>query len=167
QPLPQLELEQHSHNQRTDSKKALEKYALVMLMPPQGSVTESSSISRELILVIDTSGSMSGDAIIQAKSALKHALAGLKPQDSFNILQFNSTVEQWSKYAMPATAINLARAQGYINALHADGGTEMSLALDAALTRLGNNSDHERDEQNAAASLRQVLFITDGAVANE
>ncbi|MGS0692034.1 marine proteobacterial sortase target protein [Shewanella sp. 30m-9] len=167
QPLPQLELEQHSHNQRTDSKKALEKYALVMLMPPQGSVTESSSISRELILVIDTSGSMSGDAIIQAKSALKHALAGLKPQDSFNILQFNSTVEQWSKYAMPATASNLARAQGYINALHADGGTEMSLALDAALTRLGNNSDHERDEQNAAASLRQVLFITDGAVANE
>ncbi|ABZ76302.1 LPXTG-motif cell wall anchor domain [Shewanella halifaxensis HAW-EB4] len=182
QPEPQSQLQVQDSKQQTLSKKALEKYALVMLMPPQGSDDESSSIARELVLVIDTSGSMSGDAIIQAKSALKYALAGLRPQDSFNVLQFNSTVERWSRHVMPATAINLGRAQNYINGLQADGGTEMSLALDAALTKLDNDRGHnskpvhdddryqssnETLEQSAATPLRQVLFITDGAVANE
>lgn len=139
---------------------AHEKYALVMLMPPQGASEHRTLISRELILVIDTSGSMSGDAIIQAKAALKHALAGLLPQDRFNILQFNSGVDKWSDVAMPATAINLGRAQNYVNRLQANGGTEMSIALDAALKS-------EADIDNEQDLLRQVLFITDGAVANE
>ncbi|MEZ9596907.1 marine proteobacterial sortase target protein [Shewanella sp. 10N.261.52.F9] len=143
-----------------------DKYALVMLMPPQAGDKTYLSTPRELILVIDTSGSMSGDAIIQAKSALKHALAGLKAQDSFNILQFNSGVSKWSEKAMPATAANIGAAQSYINALQANGGTEIALALDAALEQqslLSHSSHHSVKEQ----TLRQVLFITDGAVANE
>ncbi|MDR8524180.1 marine proteobacterial sortase target protein [Shewanella fidelis] len=142
------------------SRKA-EHYALVMLMPPQAGVEQNSIIARELILVIDTSGSMSGDAIEQAKSAIKHALAGLRPQDSFNILQFNSRVSKWSEHAMPATANNIGSAQNYINHLHADGGTEMSLALDAALKQ------PQTSDFNHSHTIRQVLFITDGAVANE
>ncbi|GIU43063.1 marine proteobacterial sortase target protein [Shewanella sairae] len=142
-----------------------DKYALVMLMPPQAGDKTYLSTPRELILVIDTSGSMSGDAIVQAKSALKHALAGLRSQDSFNILQFNSGVSKWSEQAMPATAANIGAAQRYIHALQANGGTEMALALDAALAQqsLLSHSSHPVKEQ----TLRQVLFITDGAVANE
>ncbi|WP_374706868.1 marine proteobacterial sortase target protein [Shewanella sp. MBTL60-112-B2] len=162
---------------------ARDKYALVMLMPPQGASEQASPINRELILVIDTSGSMSGDAIVQAKTALKYALAGLRPTDKFNILQFNSTVEKWSETAMPATAVNLGQAQNYINRLEANGGTEMSIALDAALnietaieTAIEAVSDAEaqtvaeyeiQNKQQDTNLLRQVLFITDGAVSNE
>ncbi|GIU27084.1 marine proteobacterial sortase target protein [Shewanella schlegeliana] len=159
-----------------------DKYALVMLMPPQGATEHDSAIPRELILVIDTSGSMSGDAIIQAKTALKYALAGLRPQDRFNILQFNSVVDKWSDVAMPATAVNLGRAQNYINHLQANGGTEMSIALYAALssdTAIISKNGDILDSENLYSEnlgseslskedwLRQVLFITDGAVANE
>lgn len=142
---------------------ASDKYALVMLIPPQGATQHDLVIPRELILVIDTSGSMSGDAIIQAKAALKYALAGLRPQDSFNILQFNSEVEKWSDRAVHATAVNLGRAQNYINRLQANGGTEMSMALNSAL----NIETGIDNKEHAPNRLRQVLFITDGAVANE
>ncbi|MCK8045354.1 marine proteobacterial sortase target protein [Shewanella sp. 1CM18E] len=151
--------------------KSAEQYALVMLMPPQGQTEQVNTIARELILVIDTSGSMSGDAIVQAKSALKHALAGLRPQDRFNILQFNSSVAKWSQQAMPASAINIGRAQNYINRLQADGGTEMALALDAALNQqkshLAWQGENNEPQNRSGNSIRQVLFITDGAVANE
>ncbi|WP_299806969.1 marine proteobacterial sortase target protein [uncultured Shewanella sp.] len=158
---------------------ASEKYALVMLMPPQGASEQYSPIRRELILVIDTSGSMSGDAIIQAKAALKYALAGLRPTDNFNILQFNSTVDKWSDTAMPATAVNLGQAQNYINRLEANGGTEISIALNAALNietaiesiiedRAQIDNETELANKDLDTSLlRQVLFITDGAVSNE
>ncbi|MGS0680146.1 marine proteobacterial sortase target protein [Shewanella sp. 125m-7] len=160
----------YSENPASSERKASaeEDYALVMLMPPQVSASEILITPRELILVIDTSGSMSGDAIVQAKKALKLALTGLRPQDCFNILQFDSTVAKWSQRAMPATATNIGRAQHYINGLDANGGTEMSLALDAAFTTLAHKkSRYEGSEANGRAPLRQVLFITDGAVANE
>nr|WP_275974419.1 marine proteobacterial sortase target protein [Shewanella pneumatophori] len=151
--------------------KSTEHYALVMLMPPQGQTEQANIIARELILVIDTSGSMSGDAIIQAKSALKHALAGLRPQDRFNILQFNSSVAKWSQQAMPASAVNIGRAQNYINRLQADGGTEIALALDAALNQQKSHfswqSANNEPKSRRGNAIRQVLFITDGAVANE
>ncbi|WP_223296504.1 marine proteobacterial sortase target protein [Shewanella pealeana] len=155
----------------TEPQTASEKYGLVMLMPPQGAEQQPSSIHRELILVIDTSGSMSGDAIIQAKTALKYALAGLRPTDKFNIVQFNSDVDKWSGMAMSATPYNLAQAQNYINRLEANGGTEMSIAINAALnieTVTDKETGTELDNNDLGSNLlRQVLFITDGAVSNE
>lgn len=132
-------------------------YALLMLLPPQQDRISAVVVPRELILVIDTSGSMSGEAIEQAKSAIIYALSGLSAQDSFNILQFNSRVYALAEQSLKANAQNIGRAQSYVHSLKADGGTEMSLALDKALNQSASSAEH----------LRQVLFITDGAVGNE
>lgn len=137
-------------------------YSLVMVLPPKVEKSTQPSLPRELILVIDTSGSMAGDSIVQAKNALLYALKGLKPEDSFNIIEFNSSLSQFSATPLPATSSNLSRARQFVSRLQADGGTEMALALDAALPKsLGSASP------DAVQPLRQVIFMTDGSVGNE
>ncbi len=139
------------------SPDAQSQYALMMLLPPQENIALSTTLPRELILVIDTSGSMSGEAIEQAKASIIYALDGLSAGDRFNILQFNSKVYALSSQSLAANASNIGKAKAYVRRLQANGGTEISLALDKALS-----------QQNVASDrLRQVLFITDGAVSNE
>ncbi|PKH56507.1 marine proteobacterial sortase target protein [Shewanella sp. Choline-02u-19] len=160
QPSSPLSLNSHSSDDAKSGKIPITpqaQYALVMLLPPQQGSISTVVAPRELILVIDTSGSMSGEAIEQAKSAIIYALSGLSSQDSFNILQFNSRVYALAEQSLTANAKNIGRAQAYVQSLEADGGTEMSLALDKALNQ----------QASSTGSLRQVLFITDGAVGNE
>lgn len=135
-------------------------YAMAMLFPPTLTSKAQQQISRELILVIDTSGSMAGESIIQAKQALNIALTALKPTDSFNIIEFNSSVSALFSDAKPANSVYLQEAKRFIGSLNADGGTEMAPALDRALTSSINANAK-------AGSLRQVIFMTDGAVSNE
>lgn len=136
------------------------RYSLLMMMPP--AVKPQTDNPRELILVIDTSGSMAGDAMAQAKSAVLYALSGLKPQDSFNILAFSSDVQPLAPQALPVTAHNIGLAQQFVRSLEANGGTEMAKALQLALPFTGDTVANESD-----AALRQVIFMTDGAVGNE
>ncbi|MCL1094781.1 marine proteobacterial sortase target protein [Shewanella kaireitica] len=147
----------HVSDHENKATAAQSQYSLVMLLPPQDKMRLSAIAPRELILVIDTSGSMSGEAIEQAKASIIYALSGLSAQDSFNILQFNSNVYALSDTPLNASAKNIGRAQAYVQRLQANGGTEMSLALDKALSQQDLNSER----------LRQVLFITDGAIGNE
>ncbi|MCE9678871.1 marine proteobacterial sortase target protein [Shewanella sp. AS1] len=134
-------------------------YGLVMLMPPQDKSRPAAP--RELILVIDTSGSMEGESIVQAKMALMRALKSLEPEDRFNIIAFDSQVMKLSASPLAVNASHLNRAYEFVAALEADGGTEMLPAFIAALGRdqLGEDKEHDL--------LRQVVFITDGAVSNE
>jgi Ca-activated chloride channel family protein len=99
---------------------------------------------------------MEGTSIAQAKQALLMALDRLTPDDAFNIVQFNSVTDVLFNSSVTASAANIAKARDYVKALRATGGTEMAPALTAAL----NNSDNQR-------VLRQVIFLTDGAVGNE
>jgi len=132
-----------------------EHYGLLMLMPPQPqSIPEP--VARELILVVDTSGSMHGDSIEQARAALLNALGQLRPADRFNIIQFNSSLHALFDQAMPADREYLDQARRYVLGLRADGGTEMLPAMRAALI-----------EPHPSGLLRQVVFVTDGAVGNE
>ena len=131
-------------------------YALVMLMPPHEPVRDGRRMPREAIFVIDTSGSMSGSSIKQAREALLLALDRLTPSDRFNVIQFNSTTDVLFREARYADAQALAEARAYVRALNAQGGTEMAGALNAALNGSRN-----------AEVLRQVIFLTDGAVGNE
>jgi len=129
-------------------------YALLMLAPPLQD--EVAPQPREVIFVIDTSGSMEGESIKQARSALLHGLAYLEQDDLFNVIQFNSGHEQlFRNPVMPMTA-ELEAAADYIEGLAANGGTNMGPALHAAMT-LPASTDH----------LRQIVFITDGSVGNE
>ncbi|QYK03006.1 marine proteobacterial sortase target protein [Shewanella psychrotolerans] len=134
-------------------------YGLVMLMPPQDKSRHG--MARELTLVIDTSGSMSGDSIVQAKRALLHALAGLGADDTFNIIAFESKIKTLSPRPLMATAANLERANLFVRELVADGGTEMAPAFMRALSAPSSKS------LDSVSRLKQVVFITDGAIGNE
>ena len=140
----------------TETKKD-KTYALIMVMPPsKTSETKTKLLPREVIFVIDTSGSMEGMSIEQARESLALALSRLTPQDRFNVIQFNSYTSKLFPNAVPVNGNTLQEAQRYARSLVATGGTEIAGALDAALT----NSDNP-------AVIRQVVFMTDGSVGNE
>ncbi|MEP6881623.1 MAG: marine proteobacterial sortase target protein [Dokdonella sp.] len=127
-----------------------ETYAMVMMLP--NSVL-TNPLPRELILVIDTSGSMEGESIKQAREALDLALSSLRPSDRFNVIQFNSVTESLFDDAVSATTEDIALAREWIAKLRATGGTEMIPALRTALRGTP-----------PAGYVRQVVFATDGAV---
>ncbi len=131
-------------------------YHLLMLLPPEQATNNRQRLAREVIYVIDTSGSMAGTSIEQAKRALEMALTRLQPRDRFNVIQFNSTTHALFPQAQVANPTNLRQARRYVRRLGADGGTEMASALSAAL-----------QQQGEGQSVRQVIFLTDGSVGNE
>lgn len=133
-------------------------YLLTMIVP---GVNEAQVLPRDLVFVIDTSGSMAGESIRQARSALQQGLATLTPDDRFNVIRFNNQTHALFMQPEGATGNNLARARRYVANLQADGGTEMAPALERALTTPASASE------KAGERVRQVVFITDGAVGNE
>lgn len=131
-------------------------YYLVMMLPPQQKATEELALTKEVIYVIDTSGSMGGVSIRQARKALLLGLQRLRPRDTFNVIDFNSTTNMLFRNSQSASAQNIAQAQHYVTSLEARGGTGMMDAMHAALAK------HEDNQR-----LRQVIFMTDGATGNE
>lgn len=134
-------------------------YALLMVVPPQPTAAEAAAfqrLPREMLLVVDTSGSMQGASIVQAREALEYALGTLGERDRFNVVEFNSTTRGMWPDALPAIPANIGYARQWVRGLKASGGTEMAAALTLAL-----------DGRETPGYLRQVVFITDGAVGNE
>lgn len=131
-------------------------YGLLMLMPP-GLEQNRPVISREILFVIDTSGSMGGASIRQARAALGIAIERLSSSDSFNVIEFNSFTKKLFDQPRKATLSNREYALSYVASLAAGGGTEMLPALKTALQMQSENQN----------DLQQVIFITDGAVGNE
>lgn len=134
-----------------------EDYLLAVVNPPAIKATGQRR-DRETIFVIDNSGSMSGESMDQAKQGLLLALDRLAQTDEFNIVRFDDTMELVFQTAVPANDQNLARARRFVSNLEANGGTEMLPALQAALVDNDRNNKEE---------VRQVVFITDGAIGNE
>jgi Ca-activated chloride channel family protein len=138
-----------------------EKYGLLMVVPPNDDVDRSSLLSREIIFVIDTSGSMHGASLAQAKAAVVSALERLDPDDLFNVVQFNSNTYAMSFEPVRASKANIDNARGYVYALRANGGTEIRGALERVLMHPEGRSGDQ------GKRLRQVIFLTDGSVGNE
>ena len=137
-----------------------EYFGLLMLVPP---VLSTGPVpSREIVFVIDTSGSMGGVSIEQARASVSQSLQQLRPEDRFNIIEFNSHHRSLFKVAMPASRHHIQRAQEFVRQLQASGGTEMLPALREAL-----DTSPDKDGGGAQTILRQVVFVTDGAVGNE
>jgi len=133
-----------------------EPHYLLMVMPPDTSEALLARMPREMIFVVDTSGSMHGVSIEQARQALRRALDGLQPGDRFNVIEFNSHPNALFDNSVAVDAGNIGTAQNFVGRLSANGGTEMASALRLALRTPPSES-----------FLRQVVFITDGAVGNE
>jgi Ca-activated chloride channel homolog len=136
-----------------------ETFLFMQLMPPTTLSPDQETIPREVVYVIDTSGSMGGKSLTQAKAALALALARLTPNDSFNIIQFNSVTHSLYSTARLASDSRVHEAQRYVNGLQATGGTEMLPALGQALVHIPNQEEPQK--------FRQIIFITDGLVGNE
>jgi Ca-activated chloride channel homolog len=133
-------------------------YLLAFVTPPAIEQAAQKPLPREVVFVIDNSGSMGGTSIIQAKASLTYALGRLQPNDRFNVIRFDHTMDVLFPDSVPADREHLGRAVAFVGALQAAGGTEMVPAMRAALT------DRATDETER---VRQVVFLTDGAIGNE
>jgi Ca-activated chloride channel family protein len=133
-------------------------YLLALVTPPSVEQSQQKPLPREVIFVIDNSGSMGGTSIVQAKASLTYALGRLQPGDRFNVIRFDHTMDVLFPKSVPADASHIGSATSFVGALQAAGGTEMVPAMRAALTDTANGD---------ANTLRQVVFLTDGAIGNE
>ena len=124
-------------------------YFMLLVAPP----TEDAgpAVPRDLTLVLDVSGSMSGDKIDQAKAALRQALGTLRPADRFRLVAFSTRVVNFRDGFVAGTRENLDAARAFLDGLVADGGTNIAGALDAVL---GGTAEEGR--------LPIVVFVTDG-----
>lgn len=133
-------------------------YILAFVTPPVIKPKDLPKKDRETIFILDNSGSMAGESMVQAKLALANALARLTPADKFNIVRFDDTHEQLFPAAVLANRENVSKALGFVKNIEAEGGTLMLPALQMALV------DHTPNDYQR---VRQVIFITDGAIGNE
>jgi Ca-activated chloride channel family protein len=127
-----------------------------LILQPPASVPDAEAVPRELVFVLDCSGSMSGVPLEAAKSVVRGALAGVRPGDTFQILRFSESASGLAPAPLTPTPGNLLRARTYLESLRGQGGTQMIEGIRAALDR---PADPER--------LRIVSFLTDGYIGNE
>jgi len=127
-----------------------------MILQPPDRVTAADVTPKELVFVLDTSGSMQGFPIEKAKETMKLALDSLYPSDTFNLITFSGDTEILFPKPVPATKANLLKAQAFLSSRSGGGGTEMMTAIKAALEP-SDNQDH----------IRIVCFMTDGYVGND
>ena len=130
-------------------------YFTLLLQPPDR-VQPEEIAPKELVFVLDTSGSMSGFPIEKAKEAMGLALDGLHPRDTFNLITFAGDTHILFPNPVPATPENRRRAHEFLNARYGSGGTEMMKAIRASLA-----------PSDAPERTRVVCFMTDGEVGND
>src|SRR2546429_2553836 len=127
-----------------------------LILQPPDRVTAEDVTPKELVFVLDTSGSMSGFPIEKAKETMKLALDSLYPYDTFNLITFSGDEHILFPEPVPATKENLQKAQAFLETRQGGGGTEMMKAIKASM-----------DPSDAQGHVRIVCFMTDGYVGND
>ena len=121
-----------------------------MLLAAPGIETGAEVIAKDVVVVLDTSGSMEGDKLFQAKQALAHVLTHLNPEDRFNVVEFSTGARI---YAASLQAPGEAEAAvAWVDGLQATGGTDINLALLEAMAMV--------DAEQSRPTI--VIFLTDG-----
>jgi Ca-activated chloride channel family protein len=124
-------------------------YYMLLLAP--GTARVATALRRDVVAVLDISGSMSGDKLAQAQTALEQLLGSLREGDRFRIVAFSSGIRRFAAEWTPVTPDQRRRAVDWVRALDANGGTNISGALEEAYSL-----------PPAAAALGVVVFLTDG-----
>jgi len=132
-----------------------ENFFMLMVQPPRR-VTTDELPPREYVFVVDVSGSMIGFPLKTAKTLMGQLVAGLRPQDSFNLLLFSGAFRLMSPTSIQATPDNLSTAMNYLDRERGGGGTELRPALLKALSL-------PRQEGMS----RTFIVITDGYISTE
>jgi Ca-activated chloride channel family protein len=130
-------------------------YFTLLLQPPER-VQPDEIAPKELVFVLDTSGSMSGFPIEKAKESMALALDGLHPRDTFNLITFAGDTHILFPNPVPATAENRRLAREFLSSRSGSGGTEMMKAIRTSLA-----------PSDAPERTRVVCFMTDGEVGND
>ena len=130
-------------------------YFLLMLAP-KADYSKKEIIPREILFVVDSSGSQQGDPLTKSKELVRRALKGLRVDDTFQVFDFNDIVTSMASGPVPATAANIREARKFVDQIRATGGTRM---LPVIQTALNWPEDPKR--------LRIVVMTTDGYIGNE
>ncbi|MBI4579744.1 MAG: VWA domain-containing protein, partial [Planctomycetes bacterium] len=128
-------------------------YFMARIVPSFGQ--ERTPLPKDLTFVIDTSGSMAGTKIEQARQALRFCLANLNAEDRFSIIAFSTEVRPWRDRLLRASRENVAEAREYAAGLSAVGGTNIN---DALLTALKQGETAGKD----GGRPYMIVFLTDG-----
>ncbi len=130
---------------------------VALLLQPKRDVAEAELTPREVVFVLDRSGSMRGAPISQLRILAQHMLAALNPQDAFRIVAFSSETREFHPDALAATPENIAAAQQFVRGLRSGSGTEMLPALKAAL----------KSGRGEEARPRYLVLLSDALVGND
>jgi Ca-activated chloride channel family protein len=123
-----------------------------LLIAPRIDLSKRYQVPRDLVLVLDTSGSMRGTKMEQARNALKYCLDNLGANDRFGLINFATTVNRYEDKLLPADAEQIAKAKKWVEGLEATGGTAINDALTSALELRSSDSGRSFT----------VIFFTDG-----
>lgn len=137
-------------NVLTYKEEAQDGFFLAMMSP--NTLKQAAPVqAKNIVFVVDTSGSMWGEKMKQAQEALVFCLNRLSPEDRFNVISFSDQCTQFQIGLVNATQSNVEQAVAYVNKLYADGCTDINGALERALQQLVVN-DHPN----------MIVFLTDG-----
>ena len=123
----------------------------IAMITPDAGLAAKKTVAKDLIFVLDRSGSMSGEKIEQAKSALESCLNGLNAEDKFEIIFFSDDVAQYRREVVKASSNTVREAVQFVKEIEAEGGTNINEALLAALELI------KPDDRP-----KYVIFLTDG-----
>ncbi|MGQ9610606.1 MAG: VIT domain-containing protein [bacterium] len=134
-------------------KESSEDGFFVLMMAPKQNISTNEIISKNVIFVFDTSGSMAVENKIgQTREALEFCVRKLNKQDTFNIIDFSTSVRKFKPSPVSAGTAEIQDALKYISKLEATGGTNINSALLEALRQI----------ENAKKSFNIIVFLTDG-----
>src|SRR5581483_5383443 len=124
----------------------------LLLISPRAELAHTQQVPRDMVFVLDTSGSMQGQRIVQARNALKHCLRNLGAKDRFGIITFATTVTKYNEGLIPATRSQIEKAARWMDGIQAVGSTNIDEALTAALAMRSGD----------AGRTSTIVFFTDG-----
>ncbi len=126
----------------------------LLLAAPAVDVSSAAVVERDIVLVLDVSGSMEGAKIQQAQDAARFVVDHLNQGDRFNLVSFSTGVDRWKGDLQPVDKGSQASAHKWIDRLRATGSTDINRALLESLALL--------NDPNAGARPAYLLFLTDG-----
>lgn len=124
----------------------------VLMAAPKHEISAEEVVSKNIVFVLDTSGSMAGNKISQARETLEFCVRKLNERDEFNIVDFSTGVRKFKLEPVPASPMEIQSALRYIRGLEATGGTNINDALIEALEQISL----------ATNPLSMIIFLTDG-----
>jgi len=123
----------------------------LLIVTPEAETEHTQRLPKDVTFVLDTSGSMKGDKLIQAKNALEFCIESLNPEDRFTVIRFSTDIQRFSPSLVPADRNHISDALDFVDTMVARGGTNIH---DALISAIDNGDDTNRPHM--------IVFITDG-----